>query len=214
MTQQTPDQSEQIKALSQLLGAADDLRTQLNAITSFTSMAKKHIDDKERVMKCLNKLEMYAQPLKQIIGDLLMLAEEEYGDDGTPDEAPPERKRILLVEDNDMNREIARDILEENGFAVDEAEDGDVAVRMVAAQEPGYYACVLMDISMPRMDGLTATRAIRALGSGDYSALPIIAMTASEESEDIQNTHDAGMNAHLIKPVKVPMLMETLAGFF
>ncbi len=213
MIQQNPDQSEENKMLSQLLGAADDLRMQLNAISSFTAMAKKHIDDKERVMKCLNKLELYSQPLKQIIGDLLNLAEDESGG-GKPDEAAPQAKRILLVEDNEMNREIARDILEDNGFTVDEAEDGFAAVRKVSAEDPGYYGCVLMDIRMPGMDGLTAAREIRALRSGDYGSLPIVAMTASEDGEDIQKTFDAGMNAHLSKPVRVPILMETLSRFF
>ncbi|MBE6913379.1 MAG: response regulator [Ruminococcaceae bacterium] len=122
-------------------------------------------------------------------------------------------KRILLVEDNELNREIARDILEEHGMLVEEAEDGGVAVKMVAEVGPYYYDIVLMDVQMPYMDGYTATAVIRELSDGDYSELPIIAMTANAFEEDKRKALEAGMNAHLSKPIVIQTFLETLARF-
>ena len=126
-------------------------------------------------------------------------------------------KRVLLVEDNEMNREIASYILSENGLVVEHADDGDVAVEMVRAAfergETRYYDAVLMDIQMPRMDGFEATRAIRALASPDGSRIPIIAMTANAFEEDRQKAFDAGMDAHLAKPIDVQAMLETLVQF-
>lgn len=213
MTNHTPDLNPGMPAESGvcacICSAADELTTAANAVASFAGMAKKYIDDKDRLLKCLDKLESYALPLKERIGELVSAAECECG----AVQSRPGTRRILLVEDNELNREIAKEILEENGFAVDEAEDGCAAVRMVSAAPPTHYVCVLMDISMPGMDGLSAAREIRALQTDDYRALPIIAMTANEEQEDIQKTFAAGMNAHLSKPVRVEVLMRTLEQF-
>ncbi|MDO4890317.1 MAG: response regulator, partial [Coriobacteriaceae bacterium] len=119
--------------------------------------------------------------------------------------------------DNEMNREIASYILSENGLVVEHADDGDVAVEMVRAAfergETRYYDAVLMDIQMPRMDGFEATRAIRALASPDGSRIPIIAMTANAFEEDRQKAFDAGMDAHLAKPIDVQAMLETLVQF-
>ena len=122
-------------------------------------------------------------------------------------------KRVLLVEDNEMNREIARSILEEFGMTVFEAEDGDIAVRKVSEAEPGYYDYVLMDIQMPRMNGFEATRAIRELPDKEKSGLPIIAMTANAFSEDKQRVLASGMDAHLPKPIDITDLVITLGKF-
>ena len=119
-------------------------------------------------------------------------------------------KRVLLVEDNELNREIARDILEELGLEVEDAEDGAPAVELVRSHAPDYYDAVLMDVQMPVMDGYEATRAIRALPG--YDGLPIIAMTANAFAEDRKNALDAGMNAHLSKPIDSARLIETLAA--
>ncbi len=119
------------------------------------------------------------------------------------EEVSLEGKRILLVEDIDLNREIAREILEEEGLIVEEAIDGSVAVDMVSDSEPGYYDLVFMDIQMPIMDGYEATRRIRALENKKLAQIPIVAMTANALDEDIQNSLEAGMNAHLSKPINI-----------
>ena len=119
-------------------------------------------------------------------------------------------KKILLVEDNELNREIAEDILAEEGMLVDTAEDGDIAVEKMRTAAPGRYDLVLMDIQMPRMNGYEATRAIRALPGSYASRVPIIAMTANAFDEDKKNSLEAGMNGHIAKPVDVQKLMEVL----
>lgn len=120
-------------------------------------------------------------------------------------------KRILLVEDNELNREIAMDLLSDCELVVDEAEDGAVAVELVKFRNPDYYAAVLMDIQMPYMDGYSATRAIRRLRNGEYADLPIIAMTANAFEEDKQNAMEAGMDAHIAKPINSEELMKVLS---
>ena len=117
-----------------------------------------------------------------------------------------------MVEDNELNREIALEVLEEAGFETEEAEDGSIAVEKVRAAVPGYYDLILMDIQMPVMDGYGAARAIRALGDQELAAVPIIAMTANAFEEDKQAALDAGMNAHLAKPFDVDELLEMLGS--
>ena len=119
--------------------------------------------------------------------------------------------RILLVEDNEMNREIACDILEEKGVIVDTAEDGDIAVEKMRNASEGQYDLVLMDIQMPRMNGYVATRAIRKLPNPYAANIPIIAMTANAFDEDKRNALEAGMNGHLSKPIDVQKLFDTLS---
>ncbi len=120
---------------------------------------------------------------------------------------------ILLAEDNDINAEIALMILEENGALADRAEDGRMAVQMFEESKPGSYSAILMDLRMPHMDGLEATGVIRAMERSDAKKIPIIAMTADAFSEDAQKCLDAGMNAHLPKPIDIDMLKRTLIKF-
>ena len=129
------------------------------------------------------------------------------------DEGVLKGKKVLLVEDNELNREIAEDILSEAGLLVDTAEDGDVAVEKLRNAAAGQYDLVLMDIQMPRMNGYEATRAIRALPDRWASSIPIVAMTANAFEEDKQNAFASGMNGHLAKPIEVPKLMEMLSRF-
>ncbi|MBR0352873.1 MAG: amino acid permease [Oscillospiraceae bacterium] len=119
-------------------------------------------------------------------------------------------RKLLLAEDNMVNAEIAKMILEQMGFTVDVAENGQLAVDMLSASEAGTYDAVLMDIQMPVMDGYEAARAIRALDDKGLSEIPIIAMTANAFSEDIQAAMDAGMQAHIAKPVDIGVLAKTL----
>lgn len=121
-------------------------------------------------------------------------------------------KRILLVEDNELNREIAREILTDIGIAVEEAEDGSVAVNMVRNSVPGYYDLVLMDIQMPVMDGYEASREIRSLENEELASIKIIAMTANAFAEDVEAAKQAGMDGHIAKPIDITTLKQTLAG--
>lgn len=119
-------------------------------------------------------------------------------------------KHVLLVEDNEINREIARTIINEMGIHTEEAKDGEEAVKIVSESEIGYYDLILMDIQMPKMDGYSATKAIRLLDRADASGIPIIAMTANAFEEDIWAARRAGMNGHLSKPVNIEKLKSTL----
>ncbi len=116
-------------------------------------------------------------------------------------------KRILLVEDNEFNREIARYTLEDANFTVEEAENGFIAVDKILKAPPGYYDLVLMDIQMPVMDGYTATKEIRNIDNQQQAEIPIIAMTANAFSEDKEKCLECGMNGHLSKPLDVNKLM-------
>ena len=117
---------------------------------------------------------------------------------------------LLLAEDNEINREIATMLLEESGFTLDAAENGQEAVEKIAASRPGDYDAVLMDIQMPVMNGYDAARAIRGLDDPALASIPIIAMTANAFSEDIRASADAGMNGHIAKPLDVAKMMATL----
>ena len=128
-----------------------------------------------------------------------------------PTAADLKGKKLLLVEDNEMNREIALEILKEAGFVVDTAEDGAVAVQKIKQAAPGQYDLILMDIQMPNLDGYEATRQIRALPDAEKASIPIFAMTANAFEEDRQNALEAGMNGHIAKPLDVPHLLRVLA---
>ena len=119
-------------------------------------------------------------------------------------------KKLLLVEDNALNQEIAVTILEEAGFIVEVAEDGTIAVEKMEKAFPGQYDLILMDIQMPKMDGYEATRHIRSLNKPGIAQIPIVAMTANAFEEDREKAFEAGMNGHLAKPIKIPELMKTL----
>lgn len=124
-----------------------------------------------------------------------------------------DESRLLLVEDNELNREIAGVILEEAGFTVESAPDGTDAVAMVEKSEEGYYDAVLMDVQMPVMNGYEATKAIRAMSRRDVKNMPIIALTANAMEEDRQTALGSGMNAHIAKPIDVDLLMKCLRNF-
>ena len=119
-------------------------------------------------------------------------------------------RRILLAEDNELNAEIATELLEDMGITVERAEDGSIAVDMVQRADSGYYDCILMDVQMPAMNGYEATKAIRALNDSQKAAIPIIAMTANAFEEDKRNAIAAGMNGHIAKPIDPAIVIQTI----
>jgi len=121
-------------------------------------------------------------------------------------------RRLLLVEDNAVNLEIAQMLLERMGLQVETAENGKIAVEKISASAPGYYDAVLMDIQMPVMDGYAATKAIRSLKDPTLAAVPILAMTANAFPEDIKAAEAAGMQAHIAKPIDITVLKQKLGA--
>lgn len=133
-------------------------------------------------------------------------------EDGRKAEEKPARRtgHILLAEDNELNQEIAVAILEEAGFTIDVAENGQAAVEKLESSQPGYYRLVLMDVQMPVMNGYEATREIRRLKDRKLAGIPILAMTANAFEEDRQEAIRSGMNGHIPKPINVDTLMEAM----
>ncbi len=123
-------------------------------------------------------------------------------------------KHVLLVEDNELNREIATAILEETGMSVDCAEDGIEAINIINQAPEEQYDLIFMDIQMPKMDGYTATREIRTLKNNRRANIPIVAMTANAFEEDKVKSFEAGMNAHIAKPITIEMIARTLNDIF
>ena len=121
-----------------------------------------------------------------------------------------EGRRVLLAEDVEVNAEIMVMVLEMRGIACEVAVNGRIAVEMFEGHEPGYYDAILMDMRMPELDGLAATRLIRAMDRPDAPVIPIIALTANAFDEDVQRSLQAGLDAHLSKPVQPDVLFETL----
>ena len=120
-------------------------------------------------------------------------------------------KKLLVVEDNELNLEIASTLLEEAGFEVDTAGNGKIAVEKVKASSAGRYDLILMDVQMPEMDGYEATRRIRALPDKKKAAIPIVAMTANAFEEDQKNALNVGMNGHIAKPLDIQKLFQVLS---
>ncbi len=120
------------------------------------------------------------------------------------------KRRILVVEDNELNREIAQELLIDDGYLVETADDGETAVIMIARSDRDYYDAILMDIQMPGIDGYEATRNIRKLLDWEHAKIPVIAMTANAFDEDMEKARSAGMNAYVAKPVEPQTLRKVL----
>jgi len=146
---------------------------------------------------------------------LRQFAEEDAAAEAAPAEEQVDLtgKRVLLAEDNDLNWEIAEELLSERGLVLERAENGKICVEMFQKAPHGYYDAILMDIRMPVMTGYEATEAIRASGHLDAKVIPIIAMTADAFSEDMQKCLDCGMNAHVAKPIDVDVVARLLKKY-
>lgn len=125
---------------------------------------------------------------------------------------PASVPRLLIAEDNEINLEIAREMLRECDFIIETAANGSIALEKLRNSSPGYYSLILMDIQMPVMDGRTAARAIRSLENPALAGIPIIALSADAFEADKQKSIECGMNAHLTKPINLPVLLETIRG--
>ena len=134
----------------------------------------------------------------------------EITDETEPDEILIKGKRILVAEDNSLNREIVKDMLETAGCQVEEARDGTFAVDMVNLSGEGYYDLILMDIQMPMMDGYEATRIIRSFQNEHLRKIPIVALSANAFQEDKKKAFDCGMDAFISKPVSAEKLARVL----
>ncbi len=145
----------------------------------------------------------FHQFCRQDRGNLQVLAAERH-------HANLKGKRLLLAEDNELNREIAVELLEMYGLLVDTAENGQIALEKFRASAPGDYACILMDIQMPVMNGYQASEAIRRLEREDALVIPILALTANAFASDVGKAHSAGMNGHISKPIDVEQLIGTI----
>ena len=119
-------------------------------------------------------------------------------------------KKILLAEDNEINLEIETEILEGLGFTIETAKNGYIAVEKMKNSNPGEFDLILMDIQMPVMDGLQATKYIRSLDNPGLANIPVIALSANAFESDKRMSIESGMNAHLTKPIDVPILLETI----
>ncbi len=139
--------------------------------------------------------------------------EQQQESEGTAERASIDGCRLLLVEDNALNAEIAETLLQDQGALVTVVADGQQAVDRFASEPPGTFDVILMDVMMPVMDGLTATRRIREMSREDAKTMPIIAMTANAYDEDIRQCLDAGMNAHLAKPLQMNLVVATIGRY-
>ena len=188
-----------------------DLRTELNSAVGYTELGMRH---RSKAEEYLEKIQMVLTNVEFTIAYTLG---ESLNDEQDPEE--PENiealtgKRVLLVDDNELNREIMKEVLVEHGLMVEEAGNGNEAVAAVKAKEPGYYHFILMDIEMPVMDGYEATMKIRKLPNRIRANIPIIALTANAVPETRERAAVAGMDDFLVKPTNSARLLRCLAKY-
>ena len=195
-------------------GLNSDTRTALYNICGYIDRSLKNRGEKKAHEETLLKAKSAADGLARLYDSMSGPTESAAADlpgEEKPDLSVLTDKLVLIAEDNDLNRDITREILEENGMRVDCASDGAEAVKKIKQAAPGEYACILMDVSMPGIDGLEATRLIRALANRIRAGVPIVAMTANAFEEDRRKAMEAGMDAFLSKPVDTDKMLQTIA---
>ena len=228
-------QEGQPSRLVQIFEMSHDIRTPLHIILGCADMAEKYHEDTGLLMRYLESIRVSGEYLLQVIDQAMQVTRPAAGE--TPPKKYPstlaelekrleERgsqkrrkealydfsgKRILIAEDMEMNREIAKELLGRTGAKVEFAENGRVCVEMIRKEAPGYYDLVLMDIQMPEMNGIEATRRIRQLKEKKKAEIPIIAMTANVYDRDRTEAYEAGMNDFTGKPVIVEQLFSAIS---
>ncbi|MBQ7739001.1 MAG: amino acid permease [Desulfovibrionaceae bacterium] len=200
-----------INVAQQITSSAADKKPAIILITAYDWLNVKEEAMQAGIKTFCNK-PIFASELQESLLNALNLHHQSRQEDVSSAQARDFKgTRVLLVDDIDVNREIAQTMLEMNGFVVEEAENGQVALDKVAEAAPGYYDVILMDMQMPVMNGIDSTKAIRALADPKKASVPIIAMTANAFDEDKKTALDAGMNAHIAKPIDVATVLKTLA---
>ena len=188
-----------------------DLRTELHSAVGYAELGRRHG----------NKVEEYLEKIQTVLADMEATIAYTLGEPphDEPEDEEPENletlagKRALLVDDNELNREILKEVLTDHGLLVEEADDGSKAVAAVKANEPGYYHFILMDIEMPVIDGFEATERIRKLPNRIRANIPIIALTANAVPENRERATVVGMDDFLVKPTNSARLLRSLAKF-
>ena len=214
-----------------LANMSHDIRTPINGILGMLTIIDTCRDNKDKMDDCLAKIDVSAKHLLSLVNDVLDMTKLERDTftleskpfnldrvcieaaEKTPPAGDLRGKRLLVVEDNELNMEIAEFMLKSTGAEVVPVFDGESAVKAYAQAAPGTYQAILMDLMMPVMDGYAATRAIRSSGRPDAGTIPIIAMSANAYAEDVQKCLDAGMNAHISKPLYKDVMLETIERF-
>lgn len=188
-----------------------DLRTELNSAVGSAELGMRH---ESKAKEYLEKIQLVLSNMESTIA--YTLGEKIFGETAGEDPESMEAlagKRVLLVDDNELNREIMKEVLVDHGLLVEEAENGSEAVAAVKANEPGYYHFILMDIEMPVMDGYEATMMIRKLPNRIRANIPIIALTANSVPENRERARMVGMDEFLAKPANSARIIRSLAKF-
>ena len=185
-----------------------ELRTELNSAVGYAEICRRH---RSQVDLYLDKLSVVHGSMERTISFALGESFHDEADEIEPVQMEQlQGKRVLLVDDNELNREILKEVLLDHGLLFEEADNGSKAVAAVKEHEPGYYQFILMDIEMPEMDGYEATLKIRSLPNRIRANTPIIAFTANAVSENHDRAFAVGMDDFLVKPVKTTRLLSCL----
>lgn len=199
------------------IATAREMRRRIGDDMPILLMSAYDWDDVEEEARAAGISGFISKPLfkSTLYHSLKPFAEQEIQDVDLPAEPQMDfgGKRLLVAEDNELNWEIANELLSSVGFELDWAENGAVCVEKFAAAKPGYYNVILMDLRMPEMNGFEATRNIRAMEREDAGQIPIIAMTADAFSDDVKACLDCGMNGHVAKPLDIPELLRMLQKY-
>lgn len=178
-----------------------EIRSSLNVISGYISLAKMNIDNEEKVEDCLDKAEEATAGLLAVLSEIL-------GTSKGTSPTPSGPLRILVVDDNAVNRIIARKLLEDKGYLIDEEENGTDAINRILETDP--YDIILMDVHMPGIDGYETTRRIRNMDDRTRANVPIIAVSGDVYEEDIERSRKAGMDAHIPKPIAIDNLLSVI----